>query len=64
MSPAAALGGQGGRRAKQHQGRAKSQRRHGGFEQYCLHCPFHVNLQHFRFCNEQTKRQSEVFESK
>src|ERR1039457_1877732 len=42
-SPAAALG-QCGRRAQQHQDRAKSKRRHRGFERHCLHCPIHENL--------------------
>jgi hypothetical protein len=49
--------GQCGRRAKQHQERAKSKRRHGGFERYCLHCPIHENLHYFRFCNVQTMYQ-------
>src|ERR1019366_7488300 len=62
-SPPAALG-QCGRRAKQHQERAKSKRRHGGFERYCLHCPIHENLQYFRLCNVQTTCQLQVFENK
>src|ERR1019366_8525149 len=62
-SPATALG-QCGRRAEQHQERAKRKRRHGGFERYCLHCPIHEHLQSFRRCNVQATHQFQVFENR
>src|ERR1039457_3255508 len=62
-SPATALG-QCGRRADQHQERAKRKRRHGGFERYCLHCPIHEHLQSFRRCNVQATHQFQVFENR
>jgi hypothetical protein len=59
---AAALG-QRGRRAKQHQDRAKSERRHREFERHFLYFPIHENLQHFPLGNTQTTCQSQLSEN-
>jgi hypothetical protein len=57
VATTAATLGQCGRRAEQHQSRAKSKCRHGEFERYCLHCPIHENLQYFRLYNMQAAYQ-------